>query len=128
MGNGMSELQAAGTIILFFVLRCIVPLAITVAIGYLMNRLVDRWEAEETAAQEGTAGIEPVMPAAKKAASTTRSLPCWIVRNCDEEKRASCPAYLEPSLPCWIARLLSEGKQPDNCPDCPIYDPKLAIN
>ena len=48
----MSDIQAAGTIILFFALRCIAPLVVTVGIGYLMNRLVARWEAEETAVKE----------------------------------------------------------------------------
>jgi hypothetical protein len=123
----MSEIKAAGIIILFFAVRCIVPLLITVAIGYLMNRLVDRWEAEAAAAEED-AGAKPNTPSTKKGGSTARGMPCWILRNCDADKRANCPAYLDPSLPCWIARLMAEGARPDSCPDCPIYDPKLAIN
>ena len=126
--NVMSDIQAAGTIILFFALRCIVPLAITLGIAFLMNRLVDRWEAEETAEQEVVAGVQPAIPAAKAADSTARSIPCWILRTCDEEQRASCPAHAQPSLPCWIARLMSDGTLPDSCPECSIYDPKLAIN
>lgn len=122
----MSEIQTAGTIILFFALRCIVPLLITLAIGYLMNRLVNRWEAEETAEKEVAAGVKPAIAAAKDTDSTSR-MPCWIVRKCDAEQRASCPAYRDQSLPCWIARLVYEGVQPSSCPDCPVYDPKLAI-
>ena len=124
----MNKIDAAGTIILFFALRCIAPLVITLGIGYLMNRLVDRWEAEEAAAKEAELGIETVTPSVGKTDSTDRKVPCWVVRNCDPEKRASCPAYLEQSLPCWIARLLYEGSQPASCPDCPVYDPKLAIS
>lgn len=128
MGGVMNDIQAAGTIALFFALRCIAPLLITVAIGFLMNRLVDRWEAEEAIEKEMAPGFKPVMPAAKAADSTARSIPCWLLRNCDAEKRASCPAHKEQSLPCWIARLMSDGALPDSCPDCPIYDPKLAIS
>jgi hypothetical protein len=118
----MNEIEAAGTIILFFALRCIVPLAITLGIGYLMNRLVDRWEAEEAEVV-----VESAVPSLEKTDSTSRKIPCWIVRNCDEEQRAACPAYLNQSMPCWIARLLHEGVQPSSCPDCPVYDPELAI-
>ena len=124
----MSDTQVAGTVILFFALRCIAPLVITLAIGYLMNRLVDRWEAEETAEEELVAGVQPAIPATKAADSTARGIPCWILRNCDAEKRVTCPAHREQSLPCWIARLMSEGTLPASCPDCPIYDPKLAIS
>jgi hypothetical protein len=123
----MSEIKAAGIIILFFAVRCIVPLLITVAIGYLMNRLVDRWEAE-AAAEEQNANVEPVVPTTAKASATASRIPCWILRNCDAEERANCPAYLDQSLPCWIARLMAEGARPDSCPDCPMYDPELAIN
>lgn len=124
----MSDIQAAGTIILFFALRCIAPLVIMVGIGYLMNRLVARWEAEEAAEKEVVVGVRPVVPAVKAADSKASSIPCWILRNCDEKQRASCPAHIDQSLPCWIARLVSEGALPDSCPDCQIYDPRLAIN
>ena len=121
----MNEIDAAGTIILFFALRCLAPLAITLGIGYLMNRLVDRWEAEEAVAETA---VKTAVPSLEKADSPSGKIPCWILRNCDEEKRASCPAYLDQSMPCWMARLLYEGAQPSSCPDCPVYDPELAIN
>ena len=123
----MSEIKAAGIIILFFAVRCVVPLLITLAIGYLMNRLVDRWEAEAAASEED-ASLKPVVPSPGKAVPTARGIPCWLTRNCDAETRANCPAYLNPSQPCWIARLMAEGARPDSCPDCPVYDPRLAIN
>jgi hypothetical protein len=53
----MSQLKAASVIALFFALRCIVPLLITAAIAYLLNRLVDRWEAEAEAAASSPASI-----------------------------------------------------------------------
>lgn len=128
----MSELKATGVIILFFALRCIAPLVITLGVGYLMNRLVDRWEAEEAAFKTGEKGVlepvEPVLPATKVANAGASPIPCWLLRNCDEQKRAHCPAYLEQSLPCWIARLISDGALPESCPDCPIYDPRLALS
>jgi hypothetical protein len=125
-GKGMNDIEAAGTIILFFALRCIAPLAITLGIGYLMNRLVDHWEAEE--AMEEDVVIETPAPYIIKVDSISQKVPCWITRNCDEEKRSSCPAYLNQSLPCWIARLLYEGAKPASCADCQVYDPELSIS
>lgn len=46
----MNETVAATTLTFLFVLRCLLPLLITLAIGYVMNSLVDRWQAEERAA------------------------------------------------------------------------------
>ena len=108
-----------------FALRCVVPLALTMGIGYMMNRLVDHWEATDAApepAPEPTPASIPVMTADSK-------LPCWVVRNCDESKRAACPAG-SGLLTCWLARLRVEGTLPAACADCELYDappPRLAI-
>ncbi len=45
----MTELQASLMITTFFALRCLLPFGLTLAIGYTMNRLVSRWQAEEQA-------------------------------------------------------------------------------
>ena len=42
----MNGTQATFTMVLLFALRCVVPLAVVMGIGYAMNWLVDRWEAE----------------------------------------------------------------------------------
>jgi hypothetical protein len=44
LGSMMSEFNAALVMIALFALRCVVPLALTLGLGYVMNRLVDRWE------------------------------------------------------------------------------------
>jgi hypothetical protein len=123
----MEEAQASGVLFLMFALRCIAPLVLTLGIGYLMNRLVDRWEAEESQREDTVAPIPATIPVA---ASTTPSgsgrpaitIPCWILRNCDEVAQADCAARKQPSIPCWLARLRAEGQLPDGCPDCEIYE------
>jgi len=121
----MEEPQAAGVLFLMFALRCIAPLLLTLGIGYLMNRLVDRWESEEKQAEEVT--VPDPAPAPSPAPSPaialpTLTVPCWILRNCDEAVRADCPACKQPGIPCWLARLRAEGKLPEGCPDCEIYE------
>ena len=105
----MGKAEAAGVMILLFALRCLVPLALTLAIGYLMNRQVARWEAQEAAA------------AGKRVPPAPQPQPCWEVRNCSAERRKSCPAYLSSGQPCWEVRHAAEGVLPAGCPTCPVF-------
>ena len=78
----MEEPQAAGVLFLMFALRCIAPLLLTLGIGYLMNRLVDRWDAEEEQVEQ--VDVPQPAPARSPAiALKTINVPCWILRNCD---------------------------------------------
>ena len=119
----MEETQATGVLFLMFALRCIAPLLLTLGIGYLMNRLVDRWEAEEALSQEAPAPAVSPGPGIRLPSVT---VPCWILRNCDEVAQADCPARKQPGIPCWLAHLRVEGALPENCPDCPIYEDAMV--
>jgi hypothetical protein len=115
----MDEIQGTAVLIALFALRCIAPLVITLVIGYFMNRLVDRWQAEDLA-QEAELEAAPtlippeaietsVVPGQKRRPLV--AVPCWVLRNCDEAKMADCPARKMPFLPL-----------PDMCIDCDLYD------
>ena len=43
----MNEFQATAVMVALFALRCVLPLALLVTIGYTMTRLANRWEAQE---------------------------------------------------------------------------------
>lgn len=117
----MEESQATGVLFLMFALRCIAPLLLTLGIGYLMNRLVDRWESEETRA-DGEDVPVPAPESSPAIALPTITVPCWILRNCDEAAQADCPARKQPGIPCWLARLRADGSLPEGCKDCEIYE------
>ncbi len=117
----MKETQATAVLFLMFALRCIAPLILTLGIGFLMNRLVDRWQAEEAKAEVQELP-EPVVSPAPSVRLPSITVPCWILRNCDDVAKADCPAHKQPGVPCWLARLRAEGSLPDGCPDCPIYE------
>ena len=103
-----------------FVLRLGVPLAITIAIGYLLRRLDAKWQAEAWAQwetsqmQEAAAG--PTPSAAKQ--------PCWTLKGCSEAVRDRCPAFKRPNIPCWLARRQAEGRLPAACYDCELFSLK----
>lgn len=118
----MNEFQATAVMVGLFALRCVLPIALTAFIGYMMNRLVDHWDAADAAAEVVPPKSIPVMAVQSK-------VPCWVLRNCDETKRAGCPAGTG-LVTCWLARLRVEGTIPASCADCPLYDspsPRLAI-
>lgn len=105
----MNEIQATFALVLLFALRCLLPLVITLAIGYVMNGLVTRWQAEEKACS---------IPMAVLA---TAGLRCWDVKHCSVKQRNRCPAYLRSGIPCWQARQEANGKRPALCGACPFY-------
>jgi hypothetical protein len=47
----MNDLQATGVLIFLFALRCLLPLLLTLGIGYLMNWQVERWQEQDAARQ-----------------------------------------------------------------------------
>ncbi len=117
----MSELESNVVLALLFALRCVAPLALTLAIGYLMNRLVDRWEAEEATSRQEEVEVARVTRSSGGIKLPVVTLPCWLIRNCDPAKRDNCPAFKQQGIPCWQARLRAEGQMPNLCPTCPIY-------
>jgi len=130
----MNEFQGIAVMVALFALRCIVPLAVVLIIGYAMNRLAARWDAEEAAqaAEDGGRwttddGRWSVVCRPSSAASAALSVPCWVYKNCDETKRAGCPAYQNPTLACWTALTRAEGRLPAKCAGCARYTGAPAL-
>ncbi|MDX1615969.1 MAG: hypothetical protein R3300_16770 [Candidatus Promineifilaceae bacterium] len=106
----MNEFEATAVMVALFALRCVTPIVLTLTIGYLMNKLIERWESETEE--------ELIRPPASPPVVT---IPCWLRRNCSPEAQAACAARQQPGLACWLVRLRNEGVLPKDCPDCPVY-------
>lgn len=116
----MNSSQATLTMALLFALRCLVPLALVLGIGYAMNWMVDRWEAE---AEKGTAagsGVGTAVP-------VSNAPSCWSIVGCSSEERENCPGFQQQPLPCWLARTREEGALPEKCTTCPVYEGRPAL-
>ena len=122
----MTEPEAVAVYVGLFMLRCIAPLALTLAIGYLMNRLVDRWRAADELLEPVLEIVEPDITQKPGISLPAITVPCWLMRNCTPEMRVDCPAHRQPGIPCWLVRLRVDGAMPEDCPDCPIYLDVLA--
>lgn len=123
----MNESEGTAVLVGLFALRCIAPLAITLGIGYLMNRLVDRWQAEDEAQEEAGTIPLPAPEPVRGISLPSVTIPCWILKNCSEAEQEKCVARKQPGLPCWLVRLRYEGILPKDCPDCPIYEENAAV-
>ena len=99
----MNDFQATALMIFFFALRCMLPLAFTLLMGRLMNKLVSRWQAEEKR-----------MPVA--AAAT-----CWEVKKCPPAQRTACSSYEQREIPCWQMKTQLTGSLPEPCLTCALY-------
>ncbi len=102
-----------------FVLRLGIPLAITILISWGLGRLDRRWQAEAEAQR-----LLEALPTATNAAGAKDGVarrPCWLFRDCTEERRSACAAGKEQSLPCWMVRLRAEGRLPATCPGCALF-------
>ncbi|WP_420631536.1 hypothetical protein [Candidatus Leptofilum sp.] len=108
----MSGSQAMLTMVLLFALRCLVPLVLVIGIGYAMNWLVDRWEAEAAVAEA---------VGEQMAVFTQPAGNCWAFNQCADELREGCPGFKQQMTPCWLVRTRAEGHLPDDCLTCPIY-------
>ncbi|KAA3665176.1 MAG: hypothetical protein DWQ04_01910 [Chloroflexi bacterium] len=115
----MNQSGAAFTMILLFALRCIAPLVLTVFIGWLMNRLVDRWEVEETAVieQPKTQLPQPV-PSSTARPALPALINCWVFNNCEE---SDCVAFENTAVACWQVKQSSSGQLLAKCETCPVY-------
>ena len=109
-----------------FILRLGVPLAITLAVGYLLLRLDRKWQAEAWAEWESNRleQEEQGEQAAGRATSSAAKQLCWDLKECSQAVRDQCPAFKRPNIPCWLARRRAEGRLPAACYDCELFSLK----
>lgn len=108
--NGMDQLIESVWLTFYFLLRCALPLALTLLLAYGLSRLDARWAREARAAAMGRTAVPYT--------------PCWQIRGCSPAKREYCPAFYQPERPCWD--VFSQGdKIRQQCLECRIYQSAL---
>lgn len=95
-----------------FFLRIGVPLLLVIGIGYL----IQRW-LEPKAVQEQ---FEGMVRSAQERQAVASGKPCWEVKGCPEEKRATCAAASQLEIPCWLARQIAGQPLPEGCATCQV--------
>ncbi len=106
----------AVVVILMFVLRIGLPIALTLAFGYWLEKKLAPTESKV---------VEENQPLERR---WTRSgniiqIHCWDLKRCDSAQRAQCAAYKYPELPCWLALQAEGNKVREECFTCALYKP-----
>ena len=102
-------------ILLGMTLRFVLPVGVTIALGYVLHRFDERWRIASL--QEGLAKL-----AGDRPIGTVR---CWEINDCPPERRNACRAYQNPETPCWDA-VSPNGHLQEACRRCPLRAVKLA--
>lgn len=58
------------------------------------------------------------IPGVKKLLELT---PCWEIKNCPEDVRGNCTAYVDKSVPCWQLAKTYCAREPSQCEKCEIF-------
>ncbi len=111
-----SKVLEAGIVLLLFVLRIGIPIALTLVFGY--------WLERKLRPQQEPAEMVEKIQATRKASNIIR-LHCWDIKRCDGSKRAKCAAYQHPELPCWLALQVEGKKVREQCFTCAFYKPQI---
>ena len=98
-------------IVFMFALRIGGPIALTLAVGYWM---------EKKLAPRERAG-QPVQAARS---AKIIQIHCWDIKKCQSAQRAQCAAHQHPDLPCWLALQVSGEKVRPECYGCAFYNPE----
>ena len=110
------ELLDAVTVILMFALRVGLPLALTLAFGYWLEKKLAPSREQE---QEQRPALRIV-----KSDNKVIQLHCWDIKRCDSATRAQCAAAKHPELPCWLALQADGNKVREECFTCALYKPQ----
>lgn len=122
----MSTLGEYLAIVLFFVLRLAVPVALTGGIAWWLRRLDARWRSEAEADSRTRLELLAATTPQLEPAALAKKTPCWELRNCPQERRDACAAYRTPALPCWLVRNTVEGVLPAGCATCSQFQSEQA--
>ncbi len=108
------EMVETIVVIGMFLLRIGVPVAITLALGYWLEK---KLRPEEQKSDK----IVNIETARRARSSKIIQLHCWDVRHCESTQRAQCAAYQHPELPCWLALQVAGDKVHEQCFSCALY-------
>ncbi len=100
-------------VIFLFAIRIAIPIAVTLAFGYWLEKKLQPQQEQEQ---------KPAIDLARRERSNKIiRLHCWDLNRCDSAKRAECAACRHPELPCWLALQVEGGKVREDCFTCRLY-------
>jgi hypothetical protein len=105
------------SVVIGFLIRLGLPIALTVVAAVLLQRLDKRWRQNLSPADNMKLYL-----AGRPAPRT----PCWDIQNCPEASRAECQAAQQSELPCWLYFWDHNQRLREGCLDCQVFKQSVA--
>lgn len=117
----MDKFLATVYMVLGILLRIGIPFAITFILAIFLRRLDTKWRLEALQAQPGEAVLYDLW----------LDNPCWLEKDCAQEQREQCPAYLQNEKSCW-AVFQENGNLQAKCLNCDyrkelLFSEKISV-
>ena len=106
----MEMLEAVASAVVGIILRFGLPVGLTLLVCWFFRRLDTRWQKEAETYLERS-GIQSLVPVVR----------CWLLNDCPEERRNSCPAFINQGIPCWQQFRASNGELKEACLGCKVF-------
>ncbi len=113
----MQEQPDGVIILLLFAVRIGVPIVLTLAFGYWLERQLRPPEEKHAMRAE----MERL---SRQPSPKVVRLQCWNLMHCDSAQRAQCATSRYPDLPCWLALQVDGSKVREECFTCQLYTPE----
>lgn len=107
----MEGLMSLGAILVGFIARLGIPLLATAILIFFLRRMDIRWQREAAEAL----GVQ------ETGSALFQQIRCWTSKECPQEGRERCPAFLKKQQPCWQVFRDEEGRLREECLDCPVF-------
>lgn len=112
----MTDLLPVLYVIFGLILRIAIPIGFTFLLGWFLNRLDARWQAEAKEIHETF--MHRMRPDSVQ--------PCWEYKNCHPSVRDKCPVYGNLEILCWEF-FGANGSIRSNCQACTYRQSVLFI-
>ena len=106
----MESLTGLLTVSGWFLLRFGLPIGVTIAVCWMLQKLDRYWQKSIGEGQESV-----------KFGQLTNLLNCWSIKNCSEENKNQCLAFQNPETPCWQHFRLKDGNLQNRCIGCAVF-------
>lgn len=104
------SLTGIGVVLLGIVVRFGLPIAATLLVIWLFQKLDAKWQVEARQQLQ-----------ARMALAAANHVPCWEQHPCTPEQRAACPAYQSNQMPCWQVFRDADGRLREACMECDVF-------
>jgi len=86
-----------------------IPILVTLLVIFGLRKLDEIWQSSASSPSLALAIIQ------------VENAGCWRTKNCSEDQRQKCEAYIHQEMPCWQIFRDSHGQLKEACLGCEVF-------